>query len=408
MAAAAGPTHTSEGHETAPAAHATTQGASGAAKPSVSVSEPQSLLNLGASLADRGDYEASEIAYRQILNASAPSVEDLKSALLGLAGMHRRKGEFTKAAAIYERFLKDYTGDERTPDALLNLGRTLRNLGVYKLALARFYNVINSTLKLPGEGFERYQVLAKTAQFEIAETHFQAGEFAEANKFYARLRLLDLAPVDRARAHFKAGYALRLQGDLDGSITTLRAYVEQWPEDDNVPEARYLLAVTLRELQRPQEAFAAALDLLRTEKSRVAVDPKRWAYWQRRTGNQLANNFFESGDTMNARAIYAGLLELSTEPSWRVPVTYQLALCYERLGSNDRARSSYQAIVDAVGSTPPPDLLEIATMAKWRIEHLAWRDRVGQQISTFFDSKEARSIAASPVPALSPKTAATP
>ncbi len=374
--------------------------------PKRATTEVQGLLNLGSSLTERGDFEAAEIAYRQILNSAAPPELELKSALLGLAHMHRKQGALTKAAAIYERFLKDYPGDERTPDALLQLGRTLRSLGVYKSALARFYNVINSTLKLPGDGFDRYQTLAKTAQFEIAETHFQAGDFAEATKYYTRLRLLDLAPVDRARAHFKAGYAVRLQGDREGAITALRAFIEQWPDDENVPEARYLVAITLRELQRPQEAFAATLELLRAEKSRVASDPKRWAYWQRRTGNQLANDFFETGDTLNARAIYAGLLELSPEPAWRLPITYQLALCYERLGITDRARTAYQVIVDGAGATPPPEFLELATMARWRIEHLDWRERVSQQINTLFESTTGRQAAAA-APATAPARAAS-
>ena len=330
-----------------------------------------------------------------------------KTALLTLAHMHRRKGELTKATAIYERFLKDYPGDERTPDALLALGRTLRELGVYKLAVSRFYSVITSTLKPPPDGLERYQQLAKTAQFEIAETHFMAGEFAEANKYYTMLRLLDLAPADRARAHFKAGYALRLQGDLEGAVTSLRAFIGQWPDDENVAEARYLLAVTLRDLKRTQEAFAATLDLLRTEKSRVAANPKRWAYWQLRTGNQLANDFFEAGDTLNAHAIYSGLLELSPEPNWRLPILYQIGLCYERLGVNERARASYQSIVDTAGANPPADLAELTRMAAWRIEHLAWREKVGEQITTFFSSSSARQAAT--LPAGAPlKTSNTP
>lgn len=374
--------------------------------PKRAVDEIHGLLNLGVSLTDRGDFDAAEIAYRQVLNAEHVPTEALNTALLGLARMHRKQGALTKAAAIYERFLKDNPGEERTPDALLELGRTLRDLGVHKLAISRFYSVINSTLKLPNEGFDRYQVLAKTAQFEIAETHFVAGEFAEANKFYTRLRLLDLAPTDRARAHFKSAYALRLQGDREGAVNTLRAYIDQWRDDENIPEARYLLAVTLRELNRPQEAFTATLELLRTEKSRIATDPKRWAYWQRRTGNQLANDFFETGDTLNAHAIYAGLLELSNDPSWRLPITYQLGLCYERLGILDRARSSYQSIVDTTGATPPPDLAELSRMAAWRIEHLDWRERVGQQITKFFDSTTGKQ-ALLPSPAVA-KTAASP
>jgi len=358
--------------------------------------EIQSLLKLGTNLTERADYPSAEIAFRQVLNTPGSTDAEHKTALLALAHMHRRQGALTKAAAIYERYLKEYPGDERTPDALLNLGRTLRDLGTPKLAITRFYNVINSTLKLPGDGFEHYQVLARTAQFEIAETHFLSGNFAEAGKFFARLSLLDLAPIDRARAQFKSGYALRLQGDVEGAVRTLRSFLEQWPQDENVPEARYLLAISLRELNRMQEAFAATLDLLRTEKSRLEADPKRWAYWQRRTGNQLANDFFEMGDTMNARAIYSTLLELSAEPAWRLPLTYQLGLCYERLGVTDKARASYQAVIEAAGATPPDDFRELVTMAKWRIEHIAWRGDVSRQVTNFFDSTDTKSASASP------------
>ncbi len=402
-----------ESSHTAPdnVAHATAETTAPSAKdkaphatPAISphtTADLRGLLKLGVALTERGDYESAEIAFRQVLKTPKALEPEIKSALIGLARMHRKQGALTKAVAIFERFLKDYPGDDLTPDALLELGRSLRSLGVYKLAIARFYSVINSTLKLPGEGFDRYQLLAKTAQFEIAETHFQAGDFAEAGKYYTRLRLLDLAPADRARAHFKAAYALRLQGNREEAATTLRAYLEQWPEDENVPEARYLLAITLRELNRPQEAFAATLELLRSEKMQVGSDPKRWAYWQRKTGNQLANDFFETGDTINARAIYAGLLELSPDLSWRLPITYQVALCDERLGTNDRARLSYQVIIQAVGEKPAPEFLELATMAKWRLEHLDWRDRVGRQISDFFEStdrKQASAAAESPVP----------
>ncbi len=370
--------------------------------------EAQNLLNLGAKLTDRGEYDAADVTFRQVFTNPSAQLVDVKSALLGLARMHRKQGALTKAVAIYERYLKDYPGDDRTPDCLLDLGRTLRALGVYKTAIARFYSVLNSTLKMPGEGFERYQVLAKTAQFEIAETYFTAGEYAEAAKFFTRLRLLDLAPSDRARAHFKAAYSLRLQGDLEGAVTMLRAFTDQWPDDENVPEARYLLATSLRELRRPQEASVATLELLRTEKSRVATDPKRWTYWQRRTGNQLANDFFESGNTLDAQAIYSGLLDLAPEPSWRLPITYQIALCYERLGSLDRARAAYQSIVEATAKNPPADLTELSRMAAWRIEHLAWRDGVAKQVSTFFDTSTGKTPATPASPAAAAPAASAP
>ncbi|MEO6004654.1 MAG: tetratricopeptide repeat protein [Opitutus sp.] len=365
----------------------------------VSAREAQGLVNLGMSLTDRSDYAAAEIAFRQILNGDAPA-EHTKSALLGLARMHRKKGELTKAAAIYERYLKDYPADDRVPDALLELGRTLREMGAPRLAIARFYNVINSTLKLPANsGFEHYQTLAKTAQFEVAETHFQTGDFVEANKFFSRLRMLDLAPADRARAHFKAAYSLHLAGDAEGAVTSLRGFVDQWPDDENVPEARHLLAISLRTVKRPQEALAATLDLLRAEKSRSGADAKRWTYWQRRTGNQLANEFFQNGDILNALAIYHGLEALSEESRWRIPVAYQIALCYERLNDADRAVKMYHAIMDTAGENPPPDVADIARMAAARLTYVEWRGTTDNQVTALFETTTGQVAPPAPKPA---------
>jgi tetratricopeptide (TPR) repeat protein len=359
------------------------------------VAESKGLLFLGNSLTERSDFAAAEIAYRQVLNSPDFKPADKKDALVGIGKMYRRAGLFTKAAAINEKFLKEFPDDVRAPDVLLDQGRVLRSMGAYKMAINRFYSVIDSTLKLQTENFYHYQQLAKTAQFEIAETHFASGNYVEAGKFFARLRLLDLAPADRARAHFKSAYSLQLAGDLEGAVTTLRAYLEQWPQEENVPEARYLLATTLLQLKRPDESLAATLALLRGQEANSAADPKQWAYWQRRTGNQLANEFFQNGDTANALAIYRGLSALTSDAAWRLPVTYQIGLCYERLRRLDLARAAYQSILDGMPPAPPardgapapdpsPDMKELARMASWRMEHLEWNDRTELELTKFF------------------------
>ncbi|MBA4137964.1 MAG: hypothetical protein C0518_11660 [Opitutus sp.] len=364
--------------------------------------EARGLLRLGATLTDRNDFSAAEIAFRQILNSAYSSVAEQQEALLGLARTFRRQGSFTKAAAIFEKYLKEFPDDGRAPDILLDLGRTLRAMGAHKLAISRFYNVLNSTLKLPPDAFDHYQLLAKTAQFEIAETHFETGNFAEAGKFFGRLRLLDLAPVDRARAHFKSAYAAQLGGDHEGAVRILRDYLEQWPEDENAPEARYLLATTLRQLNRPDEALAATLELLRGERAQSGGESKRWAYWQRRTGNQLANEFFHSGDTANALAIYQGLAALSDDAAWKLPVTYQVALCLERLRASERAQAAYQSIVDGAKTSTSAELIELAKMASWRLANMAWNDQADRQLTSFFSTTP--GTPAGPVKTSSPAT----
>lgn len=364
--------------------------------------EIDGLQKLGLSLTERSDWDAAEIAFRQILVSPRANANDLENALLGLARVYRRAGSLTKAAALYERYLKDYPTAVSVPDALLELGRTQRALGAHQLAISRFYNVINSTLKLSSENSEHYQVLAKTAQFEIAETHFQQGNFAEANKFFSRLRLLDLAPADRARAHFKSADALYHEKNFDETIKTLNSYLSEWPQDERVPEAHYLLSLSFRALGRKQDALDATLALLRTEQA--AANPKLWSYWQRRTGNQLANDFFQNGDTLNALMIYQGLAALSSEPEWRLPVAYQIGLCYERMRIYDRAEASYKSIVDSLapaanqaaaspGKTaesakaPNAELNELSRMATWRIGQLNWHDQTERQLAAVFTTE---------------------
>jgi tetratricopeptide (TPR) repeat protein len=361
-------------------------------KPEWQAKEGRGLVNLGNSLTARDDFAAAEIAYRRVMNDRAFPAADQCDALLGLARMYRRQTTFTKSVATYEKFLKLYPDDPRVPDALLELGRSQRAMGAYRSAINRFYNVINSTLKLPPESYEHYQLLAKTAQFEIAETHYEVGEFAEAAKFYDRLRLLDLAPEDRARAHFKSAGSLLNAGELEPAVTKLTQFLDQWPADANVPEARFLLALTLRKLGRAEEALGITLALLRNEYSNASSDPKGWAYWQRRTGNQLANDFFQSGDTMSAVSIYESLALLSDDVAWRLPIVYQTGLCYERLRQNERATRAYQDIIESVshpkdGRAPAsPDMAELARMAQWRIGQLDWSGQTEQQLNRFFSA----------------------
>lgn len=348
--------------------------------------EGEGLLSLGKSLAERGDLPTAEMAYRRVLDGPASTSAELNSALLGLARTYRKEGDSSKAAALYERFIKDSPADDRLPDAYLELGRTLRAMGANKLALNRFYSVINSTLKLPQSGLGHYESLARTAEYEIAETFYENGEFDRAGAYFSRLQLLDLSASDRAHASFMAAHSQILAGDLETGCKSLHLYIETWPADENVPEARYLLATTLRRMNRPQEALAAVMALLRQEKQLLAADPPTWAYWRRRTGNLLANDFFQSGDTMSALAIYKSMIGLDAAPEWQLPVLYQVALCHERLFDYDEATASYRKIVAASAEAKPapsPEIVELAQMAAWRIQHIEWLQSTNTTLASF-------------------------
>ncbi len=341
-----------------------------------------SMLRFAASRLEQGDYESALIAYQQVGRATE-QVAEREAALAGLARAYRRSGDLVKAAATYERLLADHPGSVDTPMYLLELGRTLRALGTPKLAISRFYNVLNAVIKVPNDQADNYRQIARTAQYEIAETHYQTGNFEDAARFYSRLNLLDLAPDDQRKAEFKAAQARSRAGQHEKAIAAFRQFIEHHPDGELGAEARFQLATLLQRLDRSQEAMAVTLELLKRQQAETGDDAERWAYWQRRTGNQLANEFYRSGDFTSAFTIYQRLSELGGEPAWRLPVLYQMALCQERLLQNASARALYQQIEAEAAQLPDRTAFsDLSRMVAWRLNQLDWNQDVHQRLDS--------------------------
>lgn len=339
-----------------------------------------SVIRFGEMRLKAGDYDSAMIAFQQAGKGTDRNTER-EAALAGLARTYRQSGDLVKAAATYERLVADHAGTIDTPMYLLELGRTLRALGAPKLAIARFYSVLHSVLKVPpGEG-ERYRQIARTAQYEIAETHFEIGNYPEAARFFTRLNLLDLAPADRMRAEYKAALARARSGDHLTAIAAYREFISRFPEHELSAEARFQLATLLHGLGRRDEARATTLDLLRLQQPAAGTTSDHWTYWQRRTGNQLANDFYQQGDFSSAFSIYSGLAALGGEPRWRLPVLYQMGLCQERLLQTASAKQLYESIRQEAQQTPAsPELTELARMAEWRLRQLEWSEHNTAQL----------------------------
>ncbi|MCC5024630.1 MAG: hypothetical protein J6386_18360 [Candidatus Synoicihabitans palmerolidicus] len=143
---------------------------------------------------------------------------------------------------------------------------------------------------------------------------------------------------------------------------------------------------SLRQLGRTDDALKHTLSLLQASQEQQASDPAAWAYWQSRTGNELANTFFQRGEFTHARRIYDTLSELDSDPEWFLPVSYQGALCRERLGLTTEAISLYQTIIDKTAEPTSISLQEIAQMASWRISHLENLDRERSDIRSLINS----------------------
>ncbi|MEK9634850.1 MAG: hypothetical protein VW622_13505, partial [Opitutae bacterium] len=98
----------------------------------------------------------------------------------------------------------------------------------------------------------------------------------------------------------------------------------------------YLLALTYEQLGQDEESVKELLLLLREsdfnpemilnlEQGRAMRDRDEltirrlknvWNFWKKKTGNYLANKFFEDSEYFNAYRIYSALREIDSSPSW--------------------------------------------------------------------------------------------
>jgi len=371
---------------------------------------PEALANIAEygemahSAAMNGDMEMAETFYEKLLGVTAPD-DVKKAALFDMFEVYRTRKVYSKAITVGERVHQLFPSDPGTPELLLKLGRLYRETGAYDLAIARFYNVLNAALRVDQADFAKYQGFSTQAQFEIANTFMESGDFQQAGRTYTLLNRLDLAPDKKTEAQFQAVYCGFLTGDYAGTVTAARGFLETNGDTKYAAQCHYILSVALKALGQAQAAADETLTLLRMEKAVEKTDAETWSYWQRKTGNQLANGFYQEGDSLRALTLYQAMAKLSDDPAWQWPVIYQVGLCFERLRLPDRAAEAYHYITDeakklqAAGKPMDQDLTELNHMAQWRSQHLEWQQGAEAQLS---DLLGARAPADDPTPAVAP------
>jgi tetratricopeptide (TPR) repeat protein len=311
-----------------------------------------------------------------------------------MSDLFEKTNEPAKQTAVLEKFCDAYQDDPNAPQVYIKLGMLYRNLGLYKLAFARFYSVLNFSLRIDQNKIDTYRKLSIRAQMEIADTHFIMGSYTDAIKFYSKLRLLSLEPEENAHALFQTAYCHYLLKEYSQSIPVFETFVHDFPQNERVAEAMYLLADAFSRTDKHAEATQTVFALLKRqhEATLKEKDEKEWIRWQRKAGNELANNLFEQSDYAGALAMYQAMLPLGSEPEWCWPVMYQAGLCYEHLALMDKAKQSYNQIIDwpdkagaRTDALKNASLAETYDMAKWRLKNIDWRSDTGEKLENLLD-----------------------
>jgi len=320
-----------------------------------------------------------------VLELAATPEELKRTALLELALLAQEQNELAKAQQIFSQFLKRWPEDPSVPEVLLRQGLIYRQMGTPTLAMARFYAVMTSSLTLKFGSLDYYKRLVLHAQTEIADTYFLEGKLSDAAEFFQRLLKQDAPDLNKPQIHYKLVRCLSGLTNQTETIAQAQEFLSRYPAAPEQAELRFLLASSLKQLGRNHDALQQVLLLLKSQEGDAESDPAHWNYWQRRAGNEIANQLYLEGDYVAALEIYLTLARLDASPGWQLPVWYQVGLAYEKLQQPEKARESYARIVERqkdLKEANGPGLRTVVDMAKWRSEFLSWQTQTARDTAT--------------------------
>lgn len=329
-------------------------------------------------------FTQAERLYVGVLESNASAAEKRK-ALIELAQVYADSGVVAKAVDTLESCLALYPETTKQPELLFRLGTYYRDLGLKEDSIAQFYRVLNSIVVTGEENLKKYLGLARLAQFEIARSHYEQEAYDRALMLFDRIELLELEPADRETVSYYKALASLKSGDRQKGLELIGQFIGSYPASEFIPEMRFLEADTLYRMGRADASAGALMELLKAVGTPDSEVPVEWDFWRRQAGNQLANRFYTDGRFLAALRLYQGMVALDKSPSWRLPIIYQIGLCFEKLSMFERSRQSYQYILEQLAGLPGEQvtgtLEHLDAGVQWRLEVLDWREELGEQFS---------------------------
>ena len=221
----------------------------------------QMIFDLARDQRAQKSYSLAAKNYAAVIGMTAP--DDLKrQALIELALMAHEQSELAKAQQIFSQYIKRWPEDPSVPEVLLRQGLLYRQMGAPALALAKFYEVMTSSLTLKFGSIDYYKRLVLHAQTEIADTHFLEGKLEEAAELFVRLVKQGSPELNQVQVEYKL---IRCHSGLNKPTETIaqaQDFLARNPAAQESAEVRFLLATSLKQVGRNRDALQQVLLLL--------------------------------------------------------------------------------------------------------------------------------------------------
>jgi tetratricopeptide (TPR) repeat protein len=238
-----------------------------------------------------------------------------------------RARQYSRAAAVLERYLALDLTEKQRGEALVGLGEAYHELKEPDKAV----QLLKEALRRPGP-------LNCRARYLLALAQLDQGKLVEAEATLRELATtppLDPEPPEFRQSLFALGYLLYKREQYAQAADYLKKAIDEYPKDPHTLQARYWLGEAYRQCAYRETASVSAWEL---------TAAKEFYHRQRRNRVEQALPYFEQlvfelTDTAAQRPLSA------EEQFILVESRLSMADCYSLLGRNDQAVSAYQALV---------------------------------------------------------------
>ena len=256
-------------------------------------------------------------------------------------------GHLERALQLLAEYVERYSRDAAVPEVLLRQGYLMRRLDLKDEAIEKFYLVLRSVPRIEGRNLAYSRRLVLMAQSAIADTCAEMGRHAEAAELYGRMLQTKSEELEVETVRIKRLRSFK-ESATDGVLELQAlAFLEEFPDSDYIPEARYFLAHSLKHQKKRDAAMEQFQLLLEAVELAPPERLAKWLPWKLRVGNELANQFYLEGDYISSVALYRALARSNSDLQAKQAFQYQIGLCEERLGQTTEAIKTYQQIVDS-------------------------------------------------------------
>lgn len=330
------------------------------------------------------DYDGAEKNYWAIFEDSSTLGEVRRAVMLDMVhDVYAPQVKLSKIIVVYEKFSEEYPKDPMIAQVLIKLGQTYRDTGLITIALTKFFAVMQSALSIQPSQIQQYKKQVTIAQQEIVDTYFSTGDYANALHVIDRIRpesLLPAAYVKMRYSKIKCAYELN---NYTNVIAEASEFIRKYNGTEYIPECYFMLARAYRVLRKDTDAVRVVIEMLQNKGGKGTMQTV-WQNWQKRTVNDIANDFYNHNNYNDALQIYQLLVPINSTPEWQLPIVYQIGMCFERMEQFALAGKAYKFVVDTridARGTPDPSLSALKEMAKWRLHGVEWSEQTRAKVN---------------------------